>query len=75
MRSAFEKIHKLPWSEFYKSKGFKWEKVDSIPTPEGVDALYTFRVTDSVRGVAYRYGNHMRRVLIQPDQDATSRRL
>ena len=71
VRSAFEKIHKLPWSEFYKSKGFKREKVDSIPAPDGIDSLYTFRVTDSVRGVAYRDGNYLRVLLIQPDHDAT----
>ncbi len=48
VRSAFEKIYKLPWSDFYKSKGFKWAKVDSIPLPGGVDSLNTFLLTDSV---------------------------
>lgn len=71
VRSALEKIHKLPWPKFYKSKGFKWEKVDSIPAPDGIDSLYTFRVTDSVRGVAYRDANYLRVLLIQPDHDAT----
>jgi hypothetical protein len=46
---VFEKIHKLSWPEFYKGTGFKWEKLDSLPTPDGIDSLYTCRVTDSIR--------------------------
>jgi hypothetical protein len=71
VRAAFEKIHKLSWNDFYRSNGFKWEKVDSIPSPSGIDALYTFRVTSSVRGVGYREGNYLRVMYIQPDHDAT----
>ena len=70
VRAAFERIHKLTWDMFYRSKGFKWEKVVSIPAPIGIDCLYTFRVTDSVRGVAYRENNFMRVIYIQPDHDA-----
>jgi hypothetical protein len=71
VRASFEKIHKLSWNDFYKINGYKWEKIESIPTPQGVDALYTFRITNSVRGVAYRDGNFMRVMYIQPDHDAT----
>lgn len=71
VRVAFAKIRKLSWHDFYKANGFKWEKILSISTPPGVDALYTFRVTDSIRGVAYRDGNFMKVMLIQPDHDAT----
>jgi hypothetical protein len=71
VRSSFERVNKLSWSEFYKSKGFRWEKVESIPGPSGVDALYSFRITISVRAVAYREGNFMRVLYIQPDHDAT----
>jgi hypothetical protein len=71
VRAALEKIHKLTWNEFYKSIGFKWEKVQSIKPPQGIDALYTFRVTISVRGVAYRDANYLRIMYIQPDHDAT----
>ncbi len=71
VRAAFEKIHKLSWTDFYKSKGFKWEKIDSIPAPPGIDFVYSFRVTISVRGLAFREGNFLRVLLIQPDHDAT----
>ncbi len=71
VRAAFEKIHKLSWADLYKSKGLRWEKVESIPAPPHIDAFYTFRVTASVKGVAYRDGNFLRVMKIQPDHDAT----
>ena len=71
VRSAFARIRKLSWPEFYKANGFKWEKVLCISPPTGVDALYTFMVADSIRGVAYRDENFMRVMYIQPDHDAT----
>lgn len=71
VRAAFAKMRKLTWHDFYKANGFKWEKILSIPAPSGIDALYTFRVTDSMRGVAYRDGNFMRLMYIEPDHDAT----
>lgn len=70
VRSAFQKIHQLSWDSFYKLSGFKWEKIESLPAPLGVDCLYTFRVTKSVRCVAYRDGNFMRIMYVQPDHDA-----
>ncbi|WP_408595598.1 hypothetical protein [Limnohabitans sp.] len=39
--------------------------------PPGIDALYTFRVSKSPRGVGFRDGNFLRELLIQPDHDAT----
>lgn len=71
VRSTFEKLHKLSWDDLYKYPGLKWEKIESLNPPAGVNALYTFRITDSVRGVGYRDGNFLRVLYIQPDHDAT----
>lgn len=70
VRAALNKIHKLTWDVFHKYPGFKWEKIQSIRPPDGVDAVYTFRVTQSVRGVGFREGNYLRLLLIEPDHDA-----
>jgi hypothetical protein len=67
-------MYKLPWAEFYKSEGFNCEKMGSLSPSPGDDALYTFRVTDSVRGLAYREGNYMQILCIEPDQDAAYRK-
>ena len=71
VRNAFKKILKLSWQDFYKDKGLHWEKIQSLLPPEGVDALYTFRLSKSARGVGYRDGNYLRVLLVSSDHDAT----
>lgn len=70
VRKAFKKFLQLSWEDVYRDQGLKWERVQSLIPPDGIDCLYTFRVTQSVRGVAYRDGNFLRVLLIQPDHDA-----
>ncbi len=71
VRNALKKILKLTWQDIYKDKGLHWEKVQSLPAPEGVDALYTFRLSKSARGVGYREGNFLRVLLVSTDHDGT----
>ena len=68
--AAFEKITQLTWNAVYQDKGLRWERIQSIPAPSGVDSLYTFRISKAIRGIAYRDGNFMRVLLIEPDHDA-----
>jgi hypothetical protein len=37
--ATFEKLTQLTWSKLYRDKGLKWEKIHSLPTPNGIDAL------------------------------------
>ncbi|MEN9772676.1 MAG: hypothetical protein RJA58_1319, partial [Pseudomonadota bacterium] len=41
VRSTFKKLIQLTWSEVYRDKGLRWEKIQSVPPPLGVDALYS----------------------------------
>lgn len=68
---TFEKITQLTWNQVYRDKGLKWEKIRSIPAPKGIDALYSFRVSKSIRGIGFRDDHFLRVLLIQPDHDAT----
>lgn len=67
---TFRKIRQLTWEQVYRDPGLKWEKVASIKPPQGVDAIYTLRVTKSRRATAYRQGNYLRFLTIAPDHDA-----
>ena len=69
--STFEKITQLTWNQVYRDKGLRWEKIHSIPTPKGIEALYSFRVSKSIRGIGFREDHYLRVLLIQPDHDAT----
>lgn len=50
--------------------GLKCEKIHSIPAPKGIDALYSFRVSKSIRGIGFRGAHFVRVLLIEPDHDA-----
>lgn len=65
------KIRKLTWDQVYRDPGLKWEKIVSVAPPKGVDAIYSFRVTRSRRATAFRDGNFMRLLTVEPDHDAT----
>jgi hypothetical protein len=67
---TLNKIRQLSWAELYRNQGLKWEKVASVRPPQGVDAIYTLRITQSRRATAYRQGNFMRLLSIAPDHDA-----
>ncbi|MEI6183329.1 MAG: hypothetical protein WCP25_08525 [Polynucleobacter sp.] len=54
--STFEKITQLTWNQVYRDKGLKWEKIHSIQAPKGIEALYSFRVSKSIRGIGFREG-------------------
>lgn len=68
--ATFEKITQLTWNQVYRDKGLRWEKIHSIPAPKGIEALYSFRVSKSIRGIGFREDHYLRVLVIQPDHDA-----
>jgi hypothetical protein len=71
VRLTFKKLLKLTWQDVYKDKGLHWEKIKNSTTPSGAQALYSFRLSKSARGVGYRDGNFLRVLLVNADHDAT----
>ena len=65
------KLRQLTWQQVYRDKGLRWEKIVSIEPPDGVPALYSLRITQARRAVAYRDGDFIRLLAIPPDHDAT----
>jgi hypothetical protein len=61
----------LSWDQVYRDQGLKWEKVVSIKPPANIEAVYSLRITQSRRAVAYREGEVMRFLSIEQDHDAT----
>ncbi len=64
------KLRQLTWEQLYRDQGLKWEKVVSVKPPQGIDAVYTLRITQSRRAAAYRDRNFLRLLMIAPDHDA-----
>ncbi len=67
---TLKKLLQLTWDQVYRDAGLKWEKVSSIKPPQGIDATYTLRITRSRRATAYRQGDFLRFLTIEPDHDA-----
>lgn len=64
------KLRQLTWVQIYRDQGLNWEKVASVKPPQGVDAIYTLRITRSRRATAYRHGNFLRFLTIAQNHDA-----
>jgi len=68
---TLKKIRQLNWVQVYRDNGLKWEKVVSVRPPQGFDAIYSLRITQSRRATAYRDGPYMRLLTVAPDHDST----
>ena len=68
---TLRKIRLLSWDQLYRDKGLKWEKIISVKPPQGIDAIYSLRITLSRRCTAYRDGDFMRLLTVAPDHDST----
>ena len=61
----------LTWNQLYRDPGIKWEKITSIKPSAGIDAIYSLRISRSLRATAHREGEYIRLLTIAPDHDAT----
>ena len=71
--NALEKISQLTWTQVYGDSGLKWEAIaqSPVPLPDGIASVYSLRITQARRAVAYRDHQFMRLLWIAPDHDAT----
>ncbi len=67
---TLKKLLQLTWNQVYRDQGLKWEKISSVLPPQGVDSLYSLRITQARRATAYRSGDFIRFLTIEPDPDA-----
>jgi len=63
------KLSSLSWDELYKSKGFRWELIQSRRGRDG-SRLYSLRITKGFRGAALREGEFLVMLTLHPDHDS-----
>ena len=68
---TLRKIRLLSWGQLYRDNGLKWEKIVSVKPPQGVDVIYSLRITQSRCCTSYREGDFMRLLTVAPDHDST----
>lgn len=64
------RLRRMTWSQVYRDKGLHREKIVSVKSPSGIDAVYSLRITQSRRATAWRDGDFIRLLTIAPDHDA-----
>ena len=67
--ATLRKIRQLEWEQVYRDKGLRWEAIQSRTGPRG-ERIYSLRVTQKARAVAYRDGNVMRFLTLHADHDS-----
>ena len=67
---TLRKIRQLTWPQLDRDKGLRWEKIQSVKPPAGIDALYSLRITQARRCTAYRNGDFLRLLTIARDHDS-----
>ncbi len=67
--STLKRIRAMTWQQLYRDSGLKWETIHSRQGPNG-QRLYSFRISQAFRAVAYREDVWLRILSLHPDHDS-----
>jgi len=67
--AALDRLRALDWNVLYHHPGLKWEVIEHLKAPNGAK-VYSLRLSQKIRAVAYRDGSFLRLVSLHPDHDS-----
>ena len=71
---TLDQIRKMDWSNVYASKGLRWEAIEHLKAKDGKATVYSVRLSQKIRGLAFREGEFMRFISLHPDHDSAYER-
>ncbi len=71
--ASLRRLGELDWPTIYRHTGFQWEAIKHLKAPNGA-GVYSLRLSQKVRALAFREGGFLRFVSRHPDHDSTYRR-
>jgi hypothetical protein len=71
--AALRRLRELDWTSLYRHTGFRWEAIQHLEAPNG-SSVYSLRLSQRIRGLAYRDGEFLRFVSLHPDHDSAYQR-
>jgi hypothetical protein len=71
--AALHRLRELDWSALYRHTGFRWERIEHLKAPNG-GRVYSLRLSQKVRALAYRDADFLRLVSLHPDHDSAYER-
>ena len=71
--ASLRRLRELDWNTLYRHTGFRWEAIEHLKAPNGAK-VYSLRLSQKVRAVAYRDGDFLRFLSLHPDHDSAYER-
>lgn len=70
--ASLRRLRGLDWNDLYRHAGFRWEALEHLKGPGGA-TVYSLRLSQRIRAVAFRDGEFLRLVSLHPDHDSAYR--
>ena len=70
---SLRRLRQLDWDALYRHSGFRWEAIEHVKAPNGAK-VYSLRLSQKVRAIAYRDGDFLRVISLHPDHDSAYER-
>ena len=67
--ATMRKLSRMEWDALYRDKGLRWEAIVSRSGPHG-QRIYSLRITQRIRAVAFRDGDFLRFLSLHRDHDS-----
>ena len=71
--ASLRRLSELDWATIYRHTGFQWEAIKHLKAPNGT-GVYSLRLSQRVRALAFRDGDFLRFISLHPDHDSAYRR-
>ncbi len=71
--ASLRRLRELPWTEFYRHKGFHWEAIEYLKAPNDAK-VHSLRMSQKIRALAFRDGEFLRFISLHPDHDSAYER-
>jgi hypothetical protein len=67
--ASLRRLRQLDWNTLYRHTGFRWEALEHLRAPNGA-RVYSLRLSQRIRAVAFRDGDFLRLISLHPDHDS-----
>jgi hypothetical protein len=71
--ASLRRLRELDWNGLYRHTGFRWEALEHLKAPGGA-TVYSLRLSQRIRAVAFRDGDFLRLISLHPDHDSAYER-
>lgn len=71
--ASLRRLRELDWNSLYGHTGFRWEALEHLTAPNGAK-VYSLRLSQRIRAIAFRDGDFLRLISLHPDHDSAYER-